>query len=223
LARRSGRFGFDFGSLARWMTSHVATGVLALVLALLHSAMAPRASVGGDALWALVVLFVSGAIGRYLYAWVPRAANGRELALEEVKLRLTRLAHEWDASQRGFVESVRRTVEGQVDAGQWSASFLGRLRALFVGRRELTRRLAELARSGRTAGVPEERIAQTMTLAREAHSTALMAAHYEDLRGVLSSWRYIHRWVALLLVVLLVLHVVIAFIYSGHLFGGDGS
>ena len=36
----------------------------------------PRNTVGGQAFWALLVLLVTGAIGRYFYAYVPRAANG---------------------------------------------------------------------------------------------------------------------------------------------------
>ena len=32
------------------------------------------------ALGAFAVLLVTGAVGRYFYAWIPRAANGRELA-----------------------------------------------------------------------------------------------------------------------------------------------
>jgi len=41
---------------------------------------------------ALVVLLATGAVGRYFYAWVPRAANGHELALADVKARLGRIA-----------------------------------------------------------------------------------------------------------------------------------
>jgi len=47
-----------------------------------------------------------------------------------------------------------------------------------------------------------------------------MAAHYEDLRAVLNSWRYLHRWVALLMVLLVVAHVFTALRYASILPGG---
>src|SRR6185436_13412507 len=97
LARRADWRSVRFGSLKAWMTSHVATGILAVLLATLHGAMDPRDTVGGHALLALVLLFVTGAIGRYFYAYLPRAANGRELELEELKRELERLGGEWDA------------------------------------------------------------------------------------------------------------------------------
>jgi hypothetical protein len=214
LARRAEWKGLRFGSLQAWMTSHVATGILALLCATIHGGMAPRETVGGNALWAMVVLFVSGAIGRYFYACVPRAANGRELALEEVKLRLARLVHEYDAGQRAFVDRVRTEVDALVDRRQWRSSFAGRVLALVLGRRDLAGLLRRLEREGRQEGVPEERLKHTLTLAREAHRTSVMAAQYEDLRALLNAWRYVHRWVALLLVVLVVLHVVFALWYG---------
>ena len=96
LLRRSPAIKFRLGSLQLWMTSHVATGILALLLAMLHGAMSPRDTPGGHAFWALAVLLVTGAIGRYFYSYVPRAANGRELELAEFKNRLGRMSEEWD-------------------------------------------------------------------------------------------------------------------------------
>lgn len=217
LLRRAQKLGFKFGSLRTWMTSHVATGILALLLATLHGGMAPRDTVGGHALWALFLLMITGAIGRYFYAYVPRAANGRELELEEVRLRLSKIAETWDESQRAFVERVRSEIARVVETRQWSSSLVGRAWALIRGQGDLRRVLAALAEEGRRANVPEERVRETLTLARQAHRTALMAAHYEDLRALLNSWRYLHRWVAALMIVLLVVHIVYALTYGTHI------
>ena len=54
----------------------------------------------------------------------------------------------------------------------------------------------------------------------QAHRSALMAAHYEDLRALLNSWRFVHRWAALLMVLLVVIHVVIALLYGAVMVGG---
>lgn len=218
LLRRHGHLGFTFGSLRAWMTSHVATGILALLCALLHAAMAPRDTAGGHAFAALFVLLVTGAIGRYFYAWVPRAANGRELEIEEVKLRLATLTAEAEPGQGRFVERVRREVQALVHAHQWQSSFFGRVRAFVLGQRELEGLMKRLAAQGEREGVPAERIAETLHLARRAHRTTLAAAHMEDLRAVLNTWRYLHRWVAALMVVLVVLHIVHALTY-GELLG----
>ncbi len=207
LIRRRPTSPIRWGSLRSWMTSHVATGILSLVLALAHSAFDPRDTVGGHALILLVVLVSTGAIGRYFYAYVPRAANGRELALEEIHASLAALSSEWDQGQRGFGEKARLEVQRLVDTPRWRASFFARLAALLRSQRELRACLARLAASASLEGLPEPQIDEMIALARRAHRASLMAAHYEDLRALLASWRYIHRWVALLTVLLLAWHV----------------
>ena len=222
LLRRSPRVRFHFGSLQLWMTSHVATGILALLCAMLHGAMMPRESPGGQAFWALVVLLVTGAIGRYFYACVPRAANGRELELAEVRERLGRISDEWEHGERRFREYARSRVTDLVESRQWRGSFVGRVLGLLGVRRDLRRVTTELQRVGQESGVADDQIEETLGLARRAHRMALMVAHYEDLRAVLNTWRYLHRWVAALMVLLVVVHIVHAVVY-GSLFSERGA
>ncbi|HEX6885035.1 MAG TPA: NAD(P)-binding domain-containing protein [Planctomycetota bacterium] len=220
LARRAGWAGLRFGSLKGWMTTHVATGILALLLATLHGAMDPRDTAGGHALLALACLFVTGAIGRYLYAWVPRAANGRELELAEVKRELERLAGEWDSSQQAFAAQARSALDQALEEVQWKSSFLGRVGALLLGQRARRRLVRRLRAEGRAQGLAPECLEPLLALARQAYGKGLAAAHLEDLRALLSSWRYLHRWIAALMVLLLVLHVVYALAYGSFLSGG---
>jgi hypothetical protein len=196
------------------MSTHVATGVLALLCAMMHGTMRPGDTPGGHAFWALAVLLVTGAIGRYFYAWVPRAANGRELELAEVKAKLGKMSDAWGGESRRFATRVRTEVAKLIDTRQWKGSFFSRVSALIWSGRDLLRVLARLADDGRKQGVDEAQIRETVTLARRAHHAALTAAHFEDLRAILNTWRYFHRWVALLLVLLVIAHVYYALRYG---------
>jgi hypothetical protein len=165
--------------------------------------------VGGHALAGLGILVLTGAIGRYFYSYVPRAANGRELELEEVRARLAALAGEWDRGG-GFSERVRAEVQRFVHESQWRHTFFARVAALVSSERRLRRTLAGLREQARDEGIASEQVNELMRLARQAQRTALMVAHYEDLRALMASWRYFHRWVALGMVLLVALHVVVA-------------
>jgi hypothetical protein len=182
--------------------------------------MDPRETHGGRAWWALGALLVSGAIGRYFYAWVPRAANGREFELAEVRARLERMMETLDRGRPGSLERAQRAVLEGIERAQWRSAFCGRIVALVRGERELRRFARDLERRARAEGAGAEQVAETMALARRAHRTALVAAHYEDLRALLSSWRWLHRWVAALLVLLVVVHIVHALVYGESFRGG---
>ncbi|QDU83306.1 Ferredoxin--NADP reductase [Planctomycetes bacterium Pla163] len=220
LVRRSPRLPIRFGTLRGWMTSHLVTGLMAFLLTVLHAGFAPRHTVGGHALWALAILVTTGAIGRYFYAFVPRAANGRELAIDEARTELARLTATWEGDHRAFAERARATVDALVDAEAWRGSFLRRVRSLVASQFGLGKVLARIALDGRAEGIPAGELRELLQLARRAHRTALMVAHYEDLRALLATWRYLHRWVALLMVLLVVAHIVTALEYADLGFGG---
>ena len=145
---------------------------------------------------------------------ILQSARSGELELAEVRRELEQLAEQWHGGERAFVERVRRGLDELVRRGQWKSSFLGRVAALLGGQRALGRLLAQVGREAREAGIPAQKLRAILHLAREAHRTSTAAAHYEDLRAVLSSWRYLHRWVAALMLILLVLHVAYALTYS---------
>lgn len=210
LVRRSPRFERLPGSLVQWMTVHVATGIAALLFALVHSAMAPKNTVGGHALLALAFLVVTGAVGRYLYAFVPRAANGRELALEEVKDELLQLSGEWDRLRPEFAQRVRDEIQSLIAEGRWHGTFVQRVMALLRDQRRSAARLVQLRAEAAREGLARDQVEALVALARRARRAALTAAHYEDLRGLAASWRWFHRWIALAMVLLVALHVAAA-------------
>ncbi len=206
-ARTLGRF--VPGSLRGWMDAHVLTGLTAFGCVVLHAGMRVESTVGGHAFLAFAVVVVTGAIGRYLYAFVPRAANGCVLDLEEVRSQLHALSSEWDGDGKDFGREVQREVEALVesDRTRWGRSFLQRVGAALRHRARFRRALAELRQRGREEGIPPGEVVKMLRLARRAHRLLLAVAHYEELRAILASWRFMHRWLALLLVLLTALHV----------------
>lgn len=218
LARRQQWRGFGWGSLPTWLDVHVATGVLAFVVAALHAAMAPRETPGGYAFWGLAVLLLTGAIGRWFYAWLPRAANGRELEVE--RLRADLQARRTDPQASAFARSAATAIDELVERRQWRSTWLGRVVALLGLQFDLWLTLRRLRQSARAAGVPAAEAAAVATDLRLAHTAAIAAAHLEDLRALLGSWRWLHRWVALLVVLLVVIHVVVAALHGAFTGGG---
>ncbi len=218
LLRRSRRIPLSVGSLRHWMTLHVATGIAGFLFAMVHGGFQVRDTAGGHAIMAMGVLITTGAIGRYLYAFIPRAANGRELALEEVQARLAGLDGEWDGDHPEFRHRVRGEVARLIAEGHWSRSLQRRLLAALTSQRRLREAVKNMRAEGLAAGVPAHRVDNVLHLAHRAHRTALAAARYEELRGMLSGWRYLHRWVALLFVLVLGIHVVTALRFGS--FGG---
>jgi dihydropyrimidine dehydrogenase (NAD+) subunit PreT len=220
LWRRSPRFGSALpGTLKGWMGLHIATGLGSCLVALLHSSFLMRDSAGGHALLAMVIVVAAGVVGRWFYAFVPRAQNGRQQDLEELNTQVTAIAGEWDRHGRGFGSQVRTQIENLVEAAQLGRGFFARAFGLLRSQMRLRSEMTRLRAEARKEGIPMSEVTRVLALAQRSHRLALQLTHFEEVRGLLSVWRYLHRWLALLLVLLTVVHVVTAIRYGGVDFG----
>jgi len=215
LIRRSTSFGRLLpGSLRNWMSCHVLTGLLSVLFVLVHCGFSMRQTVGGHALAALGVVVLSGSIGRYLYTLVPRAANGTEASLDELRSQLAQLFAQWDLEGRGFGAEVQRQIDELIIDGRWRASLLARIGVLVTGQFRLRRCLAQLRCFGRAEGVSEPELRRVLFLAVKAHRLRLLVTHYDEIAAVVSSWRYFHRWLGLLMILLTIIHIFTATRYA---------
>jgi dihydropyrimidine dehydrogenase (NAD+) subunit PreT len=207
------------GSLRAWMNVHVLSGLAAVLLAGLHSGFTVRDSSGGHALLAMLVVVAAGAVGRWLYAFVPRAQNGRQQELEELGGQVAAIAGEWDRNGRGFGSDVRQEVERLVADARLGDGFVARVRGLLRSQWQLVRALRRVRRAAAAAGVPATEVTRLVALARRSHRVALQLVHFDEVRGLLATWRWLHRWLALLLLLLLAVHVATALRFGGVLGG----
>ena len=80
------------GRLNLWLQFHIFLGVAGPILITFHSAFKLRGIVG-ISYWSMVIVALSGAVGRYLYAQIPRAISGKEKQSEEITSELEMINH----------------------------------------------------------------------------------------------------------------------------------
>ncbi len=73
-----------FGKTRNWFDYHVLFGLTAPVLITFHSAFKLH-GFAGMAYWTMMALVISGMIGRYFYAQIPRNIGAAELSLKEME------------------------------------------------------------------------------------------------------------------------------------------
>lgn len=79
------------GSSRRWLDFHVLLGLLAPVVITFHSSF-KFSGIAGVAYWIMIVVALSGVVGRYIYAQIPRSLNSAELSLQEAQEQSNRTA-----------------------------------------------------------------------------------------------------------------------------------
>jgi len=80
-----------WGTARHWMDFHVIAGITAPIVIAFHASFKFH-GIAGIAFWIMVVVAISGFIGRYLYAQIPRSLNAAELSLNELQVNEGQLA-----------------------------------------------------------------------------------------------------------------------------------
>ena len=124
------------------------------------------------------------------------------------------------SGHQAFGTQANVAVQGLLERRQWRSSLIGRILTLGGLQWDLWRTLRALRRQGAAAGIASAPLMALLSAAREAHAATVAVAHLEDLRALLGTWRWLHRWLAVLMLLLLVVHVVIAVLHGAFVGGG---
>jgi hypothetical protein len=203
------------GTLKSWLEAHIFFGVVGPVLITFHTSFKFNGLVS-VAYWLMMLVWISGFVGRYLYVRVPRTIRGTELSRGDVERRLgavrARRALLPDSARRAldvFDQAVTPTAErspGTID--------------LFVGEFRARARLAFLRRQLKSANVDLDAVNALVTLAVEHASLARRLQHLERTRRLFELWHVFHRPLVYGMFVIVALHVGIAlYLGYGHVLG----
>lgn len=84
MARKRMKILARVGLLKHWLEWHIFICTLGFIMVLFHTSFkfGGLISVG---LWSLVIVFLSGIVGRFIYIQIPRSIEGRELSVREIQ------------------------------------------------------------------------------------------------------------------------------------------
>lgn len=200
---------WSLGSMATWLNLHVFTGLFGSLLILFHSAFQFRTPIAVVTAVSLGVVVVTGIAGRYLYALTPRPDR---TALQEALASLDELAPGCSARVHHALAIHRVT---HVDTHRW---LLAKLAAVPKWVRDARSRgliVSYAIEDGPVSGVLERkdrrRFRQAKRAVRKYATREVVAVGASSL---LQSWRGFHRSLAVLLVLLVPVHIAVAWIYG---------
>lgn len=193
------------GGLRTWIAFHVFSGIVGAALILLHSALLPRSALGIYALLCLAVVVFSGLVGRYIYAHVPRTVEGWEIQSGELRKRLQ--GYRGQLAAAGLSADLLDDSQGDVPERK---SLAARLLGLLAGDREVRRSYRRLRAAVRSHAALRPLAGRLLPLARRYCQDRQRLARYGELRGLMSSWRFLHRWLAVVMIAVVLFHVGVA-------------
>lgn len=197
---------------AAWFDLHMMGGVVGPLLITLHSALRLDNWVS-FAFWSMIIVVLSGLVGRYLYIQVPELLSAREL--EELEHERAIARHRTSVPDAvSLVDAELAAYRGRLTSraarlGAWTAMAWMVVDDLARPYRAIRRGL--LLR--RTKATPRTR----RELARHAGELLLAArrrALLPRVHGVLQQWKGVHVAFTFIMTILAIVHIVVAMTYS---------
>jgi hypothetical protein len=199
----------SIGSMQAWLNGHAFTGLLGSLLVVFHSAFQLRTPIATVTSASLAIVVVTGLVGFYIHALVPRAGlRPFHERLEEIRPLLPGLVERVD----GYVRSAAVTTLPH------DASFL---RTIFtiprwvLESRARRRGLRKAAREDKLFRVLEH---NDRSLARafvqELGELASKEVDTQAAAAMMRSWRSLHRFLAILMISSVTVHIGVAWFYG---------
>jgi hypothetical protein len=200
------------GAIARWMDVHVLAALALPLLVAIHASWR-FAGLIGLGFWSMMVVWLSGLVGRYLYTRIPRSRQGVELTIEEIGTRRQELLDEIARASgldRGVVEATLSAGQGTSPARGIGAT-VWRLLADDVARRRAARRLRRLWQSSGGSRGKNQRamLNAVLRLARREMALAQQARMLDATHDLFRYWHVLHRPVAIAALLAVAIHVAI--------------
>jgi hypothetical protein len=213
------------GNSKHWLDFHVVLGSLAPIVIAFHSSF-KFGNIAGMAFWSMLAVTLSGFVGRYLYAQVPRNLNAAELSMKETQEIEEKLRLELAAQKLTFGARMEKlfALPTPADVAHMPMLLALTYMVLIDCKRPFQLSLLRLQATGfggwvgslfgllRTRDVKLER---TIVVARNQAKLSKRILFLERTGQVFHLWHVVHRPFSYAFAILALIHIALA-LYMGY-------
>lgn len=207
------------GSTRHWMDFHIIAGISAPIVIAFHASFKFQ-GIAGIAFWIMLAVALSGIVGRYLYAQIPRSLSAAELSLSELAhterdladalvdqalysaVQLEKALH---VPSRAHIQQIG-PLHAVIEMALLDLGMPFRIAALRVAPANGGERLRSLFGLFSTGNSEIERIVR---IVRQKASLSRRVVFLHQTRQLFHLWHVVHRPFSYAFAVLAILHIVV--------------
>lgn len=223
--RKHFRFAQNWGRVKWWFLVHMVLGIGGPLLILLHSTFRIGSLNAGVALYSMVIVALSGVVGRFIYARVHRGLRGEQTGFKELQAR-AKFDQDEVRSRLAFAPQVEADLKAfEQDELQAAPGWLTYFRQVFwlpikqwiIYRRcvrDLHPQIRKLAQHGKWSHQDlVRREAMSRKLIRRYLTAVVRVSQYTAYERLFSLWHVAHIPFVYLLIISAVVHVIAVHAY----------
>ncbi len=196
------------GNLKIWLEVHIFCGIVGPALITLHTSFKFNGLIS-VAYWSMVVVVLSGFVGRYLYVRIPKTLRGVELSAADLEARVAEIREA--LASAGLPPAELSRLESGSRAGKPPALLTG----LLFGDLSGWWRSRRLARRLEAAGAEPQLAGETVGLVAEREALKRRIALLGRTKKLFDLWHVLHKPLVYVMLAIAALHVFVA-VYFGY-------
>jgi len=202
--RKRFRFARNWGNLNTWLQVHIFLGITGPVLVLFHTVFKFNGIVV-IAFWSMVLVVISGVVGKYIYQLIPRSLSGMELnriELEAEEIGLTFEMRKWIPAHHPFWNHLT-----QVDNNHHKPSIVEPL-LLFLEPFRLKHRFSQLLK--KVEGIDKKIRKSLLSLVVKRQMIIRKAKLLQQTMKILHYWHLLHKPFVIIMFLILIVHIYVS-------------
>jgi hypothetical protein len=213
------------GNSRHWLDFHIVLGTAAPVIIAFHSSF-KFGNIAGMAFWSMLMVTLSGFVGRYLYAQIPRSLNAAELSMKEIQEKEETLKKELEEQRASFGFSVDALYQLPSAADVAKTPALASLLSMFLidFKRPFRTSFVRLHEAGFGPWVislfgllptRDQKLERTIRVAQKQASLSKSILFLNRTQQVFQLWHVVHRPFSYAFAILAIIHIGIA-LFMGY-------
>jgi len=209
------RFAFmqDVGQLRYWLDTHMFIGIVATVFTTVHTTY----KVGGIvsiSFWSMMLVAISGILGRYIYIQIPRNLSGNELRIDQIEEIMFEINNEIEK----FSESDSRiahyfqSISGPDESKKISA-FEFAVKMFFNDIGNFFRTIGIWYDIKKTSDLSPDLKKRLFRLVKEKGKLVRSSNFLETSQRLLHYWHVFHKPFAVIMFIIMFLHIAVFFLF----------
>lgn len=199
------------GLLKHWLEFHIFLCTLGPILVLFHTAFKFGGLVA-ISFWSMVIVFLSGIAGRFIYIQIPRSVEGRELSLNEVRALRNDIPGIADNSFNLTEESYNILV----DSVKTRVELYGKHSFVrYIKRNRDDRRIFNSVKTiMRRNNLPETEYKKLMNLIKNEMRLNRKTDRLDMMHNLFKYWHVAHLPFAITMLVIMIIHVGVTLLFG---------
>jgi hypothetical protein len=213
------------GNSRHWLDFHIVLGTAAPIIIAFHSSF-KFWNIAGMAFWSMLMVTLSGFVGRYLYSQIPRSLNAAELSMKEIQDKEEALKKELEEQRSTFGFSVDALYQLPSAAEVARTPAVASVLSMFLidFKRPFRTSIVRLQQAGFGAWVfslfglfptRDQKLERALRVAQKQASLSKSILFLSRTQQVFQLWHVVHRPFSYAFAILAILHIGIA-LFMGY-------